>query len=435
MFSKILIANRGEIAVRIIRACKEMGISTVAVFSQADRDALHVALADESCCIGGPAPADSYLNEERIISAALACGAQAIHPGYGFLSENAYFAQLCRKNGIVFIGPCAADMERLSDKAQIKALMQKAGLQVIPGTAVLQSAGQALEAAGKIGYPIMLKARSGGGGRGIRLVRTPGELQQAFPLAVAESESAFGDGAVYLEKFIYPARHIEVQILADEAGNAVCLGERDCSVQLRHQKLIEESPSPGVSDAQRRMLMHLTAKAVQSIGYVGAGTLEFLLDEAGEFWFMEMNVRLQVEHAVTEMLTNIDLVKWQIRTAAGIPIRFAQKDVHLNGCALECRVNARSTGRLRMLHIPGGPFVRFDTYLVQGTQISPYYDALLGKIIVYAGTREEALRKMKAALCELVIDGVETNIEQLLSLVSDERFMTGQYDLTFMEGR
>ena len=435
MFSKILIANRGEIAVRIIRACKEMGISTVAVFSQADRDALHVALADESCCIGGPAPADSYLNEERIISAALACGAQAIHPGYGFLSENAYFAQLCRKNGIVFIGPCAADMERLSDKAQIKALMQKAGLQVIPGTAVLQSAGQALEAAGKIGYPIMLKARSGGGGRGIRLVRTPGELQQAFPLAVAESESAFGDGAVYLEKFIYPARHIEVQILADEAGNAVCLGERDCSVQLRHQKLIEESPSPGVSDAQRRMLMHLTAKAVQSIGYVGAGTLEFLLDEAGEFWFMEMNVRLQVEHAVTEMLTNIDLVKWQIRTAAGIPIRFAQEDVHLNGCALECRVNARSTGRLRMLHIPGGPFVRFDTYLVQGTQMSPYYDALLGKIIVYAGTREEALRKMKAALCELVIDGVETNIEQLLSLVSDERFMTGQYDLTFMEGR
>ena len=435
MFSKILIANRGEIAVRIIRACKEMGISTVAVFSQADRDALHVALADESCCIGGPAPADSYLNEERIISAALACGAQAIHPGYGFLSENAYFAQLCRKNGIVFIGPCAADMERLSDKAQIKALMQKAGLQVIPGTAVLQSAGQALEAAGKIGYPIMLKARSGGGGRGIRLVRTPGELQQAFPLAVAESESAFGDGAVYLEKFIYPARHIEVQILADEAGNAVCLGERDCSVQLRHQKLIEESPSPGVSDAQRRMLMHLTAKAVQSIGYVGAGTLEFLLDEAGEFWFMEMNVRLQVEHAVTEMLTNIDLVKWQIRTAAGIPIRFAQEDVHLNGCALECRINARSTGRLRMLHIPGGPFVRFDTYLVQGTQISPYYDALLGKIIVYAGTREEALRKMKAALCELVIDGVETNIEQLLSLVSDERFMTGQYDLTFMEGR
>ena len=435
MFSKILIANRGEIAVRIIRACKEMGISTVAVFSQADRDALHVALADESCCIGGPAPADSYLNEERIISAALACGAQAIHPGYGFLSENAYFAQLCRKNGIVFIGPCAADMERLSDKAQIKALMQKAGLQVIPGTAVLQSAGQALEAAGKIGYPVMLKARSGGGGRGIRLVRTPGELQQAFPLAVAESESAFGDGAVYLEKFIYPARHIEVQILADEAGNAVCLGERDCSVQLRHQKLIEESPSPGVSDAQRRMLMHLTAKAVQSIGYVGAGTLEFLLDEAGEFWFMEMNVRLQVEHAVTEMLTNIDLVKWQIRTAAGIPIRFAQEDVHLNGCALECRVNAHSTGRLRMLHIPGGPFVRFDTYLVQGTQISPYYDALLGKIIVYAGTREEALRKMKAALCELVIDGVETNIEQLLSLVSDERFMTGQYDLTFMEGR
>lgn len=435
MFSKILIANRGEIAVRIIRACKEMGISTVAVYSQADGDALHVALADESYCIGGPAPAESYLNEERIISAALASGAQAIHPGYGFLSENAYFAGQCRKNGIAFIGPSASDMERLSDKTQIKVLMQAAGLQVIPGTAVLQTVDQALEFAGNIGYPVMLKARAGGGGRGIRMVRTPEELVQAFPLAVAEGTNAFGDGSVYLEKYIYPARHIEVQVLADEVGNAVCLGERDCSVQCNHQKLIEESPSPGVSTAQRRTLMRLASQAIQMLGYTGVGTLEFLLDRSGKFWFMEMNVRLQVEHGVTEMLTKIDLVKWQIRTAAGVPIRFTQDDIPLVGSAVECRINARSTGQLKMLHVPGGPFVRFDTYLVHGVRVSPYYDSLIGKMIVYAGTREEAMRKMKAALCELVIDGIETNIEQQLTLISEEPFMTGQYDLTFMEGR
>lgn len=434
MFSKILIANRGEIAVRIIRACKEMGIATVAVYSTADAEALHVALADESCCIGKPEPGDSYLNEERIISAALATGASAIHPGYGFLSENAHFAANCRKNGVAFIGPTVEHMNRLSDKATIKRLMSDAGLQTIPGTDVLGSVEEALEAAERIGYPVMLKARSGGGGRGIRQVNSPEELETAFPQAEAESAAAFGDRAVYLEKFVFPARHVELQILADEYGNVVCLGERDCSVQRRHQKLIEESPSPAVSAEQRENIIRRVITAVKQVGYVGVGTLEFLLDRAGNFWFMEMNVRLQVEHTVTEMLTNIDLVKWQIRTAAGIPLNFAQKDVTFRGCALECRVNAYAPGKVRMLHVPGGPFVRFDTCLVAGTEVTPYYDSLLGKLIVYAGTREETLRKMKAALCELVIDGVPNNIEEQLDLLSRREFMDGSYDLTFMEG-
>ncbi|MDO4516998.1 MAG: acetyl-CoA carboxylase biotin carboxylase subunit [Bacillota bacterium] len=435
MFSKILIANRGEIAVRIIRACKEMGIATVAVYSQADAEALHVALADESCCIGGPAPADSYLNQERIVSAALATGAQAIHPGYGFLSENAQFAALCGRNGLVFIGPSPESMEALSDKAALKEKMAAGGLPVIPGTGILQTVAEALSAAEAIGYPVMLKAAAGGGGRGIRLAETPEELSAAFPLAVAEGEAAFGDGSVYLEKFVHPARHIEVQILADESGKVVCLGERDCSIQRRHQKLIEESPSPAVSSAQREKLMALCAQAVAGVGYVGAGTLEFLLDREGNFWFMEMNVRLQVEHGVTEMLTKIDLVKWQIRAAAGVCLTFGQEDVGLKGAALECRINATSPGRLEMLHVPGGPFVRFDTYLVTGVTVSPYYDSLLGKLVVYAGTREEAVRKMKAALCELVIEGIDTNIAEQLEIVGGEAFMSGDYDLTLMEGR
>lgn len=435
MFSKVLIANRGEIAVRIIRACKEMGISTVAVYSEADSDALHVALADESYCIGGPSAADSYLNEERIISAALVSKTQAIHAGYGFLSENAHFSQLCAKNGIVFIGPAAETMERLSDKTTIKNLMADAGLDVIRGTDVLASVEEAKAAAEKLGYPVMLKARSGGGGRGIRLVNSEDELPGNYDLAVSEAEAAFGDGAVYMEKFVYPARHIEMQIIADEQGSVVCLGERDCSVQRRHQKLIEESPSPAVTPEMRAELIDRVTKAVKKIGYVGVGTLEFLLDKQNHFWFMEMNIRLQVEHSVTEMLTNIDLVKWQIRTAAGVPLNFSQKDVTLMGSAVECRINALSTGKLGMLHVAGGPSVRFDTYLVQGVEISPFYDSLIGKLIVRAGTREEALRKMKAALCELVIDGIRTNIHQQLRLINDESFKDGSYDLTFMEGR
>ena len=435
MFSKILIANRGEIAVRIIRACKEMGVSTVAVYSEADKNALHVALADESYCIGRSEASESYLNENQIISTALLSGAQAIHPGYGFLSENAHFARLCRKNGIVFIGPNPEDMERLSDKAVLKELMSDAGLTVIPGTKALPSLADAKKAAEKIGYPVMLKACAGGGGRGIRLIRNESEIDDAYMQATAEASSSFGDGSVYIEKYIFPARHIELQILADEDGNVVCLGERDCSLQRRNQKLIEETPSPAVSEEQREKIIKTAVVAVKKIGYVGAGTLEFLCDRQGNFWFMEMNVRLQVEHCVTEMLTGFDLVKWQIRIAAGIPMNFTQDDVRIVGSAIECRINATSCGTLSMLHVPGGPSVRFDTCLVEGTVVTPYYDSLLGKLVVYAKTREEMLRKIRAALCELVVDGIPTNIEEQLRIVSDKRFASGDYDLTFMGSR
>ena len=435
MFSKILIANRGEIAVRIIRACKEMGVATVAVYSEADQNALHVALADQSYCIGGPEASESYLNEDQIISTALLAGAQAIHPGYGFLSENAHFARACRKNGLVFIGPDPDSMEHLSDKAKLKELIRGTGLSVIPGTKAVASAAEAERAAERIGYPVMLKACAGGGGRGIRLIRSEEELADAYHQASGEALNAFGDGSLYLEKYIFPARHVELQVLADEHGNAVCLGDRDCSLQRRNQKLLEETPSPAVGGGQREKIMALAAEAVKKIGYVGAGTLEFLLDREGRFWFMEMNVRLQVEHCVTEMLTGVDLVKWQIRIAAGIPLNFTQKEVRMNGSAIECRINAASCGTLKMLHVPGGPSVRFDTCLVAGTVVSPYYDSLLGKLIVYAKTREETLRKMRAALCELVIDGISTNIEEQLRIVGDERFTSGDYDLTFMGNR
>lgn len=435
MFSKILIANRGEIAVRIIRACKEMGVATVAVYSEADKDALHVALADQSYCIGAAEASESYLNEEQIISTAVLAGAQAIHPGYGFLSENAHFARACRKNGLVFIGPDPENMERLSDKAILKELIRDTGLTVIPGTKAIGSVEEAKEAAERIGYPLMIKACAGGGGRGIRLIRQQEELEDAYYQATSEAISAFGDGSVYLEKYIFPARHVELQILADEHGNAVCLGDRDCSLQRRNQKLLEETPSPAVDDEKRQKIMELSVEAVKKIGYVGAGTLEFLLDKEGNFWFMEMNVRLQVEHCVTEILTGYDLVKWQIRIAAGIPLDFTQKDVKIKGSAIECRINARSCGTLKMLHVPGGPSVRFDTCLMEGTVVSPYYDSLLGKLVVYAKTREETLRKMRASLCELVIDGIQTNIEEQLGIVEDERFTSGNYDLTFMGNR
>lgn len=435
MFSKILIANRGEIAVRIIRACKEMGVATVAVYSEADKNALHVALADQSYCIGSAEAADSYLNQNQIISTAIIAGAQAIHPGYGFLSENAHFARLCRKNGLVFIGPEPESMERLSDKAILKELIKNTGLSVIPGTKAVASVEDAKREADKLGYPVMLKACAGGGGRGIRLIKSEEDIEEAYLQATSEAVSAFGDGSVYLEKYIFPARHVELQMLADEHGNAVCLGERDCSLQRRNQKLIEETPSPAVNVEQRKKIVELAIDAVKKIGYVGAGTLEFLLDRQGNFWFMEMNVRLQVEHTVTEMLTGFDLVKWQIRIAAGIPLSFNQEDIRLNGSAIECRINAQSCGALEMLHVPGGPSVRFDTCLIEGTAVSPYYDSLLGKLVVYAKTREEALRKLRAALCELVIRGIPTNIEEQLRIVEDERFTSGNYDLTFMGNR
>lgn len=432
MFSKILIANRGEIAVRIIRACKEMGIATVAVYSKADQDALHAALADEGYCIGEAEATQSYLQQDRIISAALLSGAQAIHPGYGFLSENAEFAHKCIQNRIAFIGPTLANMRDLSDKQQIKQIMQKAGLTVIPGSGTLVDVQQARREAARIGYPVMLKAVKGGGGRGIRLVENEQMLQSAFQTAVSESMSAFGDGAVYMEKYIHPAKHIEMQVIADEQGHVVCLGERDCSIQQHNQKLVEESPSPVLPAALRAEVMERCARAVQQVGYVGVGTLEFLFD-GRNCYFMEMNVRLQVEHTVTEALTGMDLVKWQIRVAAGIPLGFSQKDVKLSGCAIECRINALAPGRVALLHVPGGPFVRFDTFLVTGCNVPAYYDALLGKLIVYAASREEALRKMQAALCELVIDGVPNNVEQQLDIIGDSRFVDGTYDLDFFK--
>ncbi len=431
MFSKILIANRGEIAVRIIRACREMGISTVAVYSSADAQSLHVALADEAYCIGASEASCSYLNAEAVLSAALVSGAQAIHPGYGFLSENPEFARLCRKNGIMFIGPDAKFMSLFGDKAQAKQLFASAGLDVIPGAREVGDALQARALAEQLGYPVMLKAKLGGGGRGIRLVKSAEEMSLAFAAAASEASSAFGNGALYIEKYIHPARHIEIQVLADEAGNVVCLGERDCSIQRKNQKLIEETPSPALGSEQRSALFDKVRAAVHDIGYTGAGTLEFLFD--GEhFYFMEMNVRLQVEHSVTEMLTRIDIVKWQIRIAAGLSLGFTQADVPLRGSAIECRINAAAPGTIEYLHLPGGPGVRFDSYLDAGSGISAYYDSLLGKLVVYAGAREEAIRKMKSALCELIIRGVPNNTMEQTKLIDSADFMSGRYDLDFV---
>ena len=423
MFSKILIAGRGEIAVRIIRACREMGISTVAVYSEADRDTLHVAMADEAFCIGPASPAQSYLNMDQIISAALVSGAQAIHPGYGFLSENADFAEACRQNNLTFIGPSAEQMKRLSNKETAKTLMKEAGLPIIPGCGILHSVEEALAEGRKVGYPLMLKAASGGGGRGIRLVQHEDELENAYQTSVAEAKSAFGDGSVYMEKYINPARHIEFQILADEQGNVVCLGDRDCTIQVNNQKILEESPSPAVSDETRMKMIPKVVEAVKKTGYTGAGTMEFLMDGEGNFYFMEMNLRLQVEHTVTESLTGIDMVKWQIRIAAGIPLGFTQQEIDMKGCAIECRINALAPGRVTFIHQPGGPFVRFDTYLVMGTEVTPYYDPLVGKLIIYSTTREEAVRKMNAALCELIIEGIPTNVDQQIRIVGSKEFI------------
>lgn len=433
MFTKILIANRGEIAIRIIRACKEMGISTVAVYSQADKESLHTALADQAVCVGGSRADDSYLDAKRIISAALATGAQAIHPGYGFLSENAGFAQLCRQYGITFIGPSAEVISKMGDKEAARKLMRENGVPTTPGTDVLSGTEEAIEAARSIGYPVMIKASAGGGGKGIRLVERPEDLERAFLTASAEAEKAFGDGRVYMEKYLAPSKHIEVQLLADHDGNIVCLGERECSIQKNHQKLIEESPSPGVSPAVREKLMAAAADAARAAGYVNAGTVEFLMDKSGQFYFMEMNTRLQVEHPVTELVTGVDIVKWQIRIAAGVPLDFSQKDIQLQGAAIECRINATKASRVEFFHPPGGPWVRFDSFLYQGCDISPYYDSMLGKLIVYSSTREEAIRKMQSALCELIVDGVENNIEEQIEIVRDRRFRAGDYYTDFIK--
>ena len=432
MFSKILIANRGEIAIRIIRSCKEMGISTVSVYSEVDCDCLHVALADESICIGSAASSDSYLNADRIVSAAIATGAEAIHPGYGFLSESVLLAQLCEEHNIAFIGPPPGVITKMGDKDAAKKIMAGAGVPVIPGSDILEDFEAAKRAAEQIGYPLMIKARAGGGGRGIRAVSTPDELEKSFYTASHEAREAFGDDTLYLEKRIYPAKHIEVQLLADEYGKIICLAERECSIQRNNQKLLEESPSPAVDNELREKLTQASIKVAQAVGYVNAGTVEFLLDQDGYFYFMEMNVRLQVEHAVTEQVTGMDLVKWQIRIAAGVPLDFDQSDVEVLGNSIECRINAGNVGTVEFLHVPGGPRVRFDSALWTGYTVPPYYDSLLGKLIVHAATREEAIRKMHAALCELVIEGVPNNIDEQIGFISDERFQQGEYYTDFL---
>jgi len=443
LFSKILIANRGEIAVRIIRACKEMGILSVAVFSEADRDSLHVSLADESVCIGPPAAKDSYLNMGAILSAAVVTGAQAIHPGYGLLSENAAFARLCEKCKIAFIGPSADLIARMGDKDIARKTMQAAGVPVVPGCDLIENTESAQQAADQIGYPLLVKARAGGGGRGIRMVNRPEELKNAFAAASTEALNAFGDGSVYMEKYLSPVKHIEMQVLCDQYGSVVCLGERECSIQRKRQKMIEESPSPAVTEEMRQKMIEVATKAAHAVNYVNAGTIEFLLDTSGNFYFMEMNTRLQVEHPVTEMVTGIDLVKWQIRIASGVPLSLTQKEVRVGGCAIECRINAEdpsenfrpSCGKISFLHIPGGPWVRFETALYQGYTVPPFYDSLIGKLIVHAKTREEAIRKMQAALCELVIEGVSHNAELQMDILSDEKFKSGDYHTDFLEKR
>ena len=435
MFTKLLIANRGEIAVRIIRACKEMGIRTVAVYSKADAESIHVALADEAICIGEAAAKDSYLNQERIISAAIASKAQAIHPGYGFLAENASFAKLCKKYVIAFVGPSGELIDRMGDKDAARRLMKASGVPIIPGSGILENVDEAKKAAKEIGYPVMLKASAGGGGKGIRLVKTEDELEQAFKTASSEAQQAFGDGRMYMEKYIYPAKHIEVQLLCDEQGHVVCLGERECSIQRNNQKLIEESPSPGVTKEKRAELFEAATKAAKAVGYVNAGTVEFLMDRDKNFYFMEMNTRLQVEHPISELVTGKDIVKWQIRIAAGVELDCTQADIKVRGAAIECRINAGGVGKVNFLHIPSGPWVRFDTFLYQGYEVPPFYDSMLGKMIVFSSTREEAIRKMQSALCELVIGGLPNNIEDQIDIIRDPVFHSGDYYTDFIKNR
>ncbi|MEE1056031.1 MAG: acetyl-CoA carboxylase biotin carboxylase subunit [Acutalibacteraceae bacterium] len=443
MFSKILIANRGEIAVRIIRACREMGISTVAIYSEADKDAMHVQLADESYCVGGPLVADSYLNMAAIITVAVTTGAQAIHPGYGLLSENAKFVSLCEKCNIEFIGPSSEMISLLGDKDMARKTMREAGVPVTPGCDIVETIEKAREEAEKIGFPLLIKARSGGGGRGIRLVNSMDEFDNAYNSASSEAESAFGDGAVYMEKFLKPVKHIEMQLLADKYGNVICMGERECSVQRKNQKLIEESPSSAITPEMRKDMMVAAKKAALAVNYVNAGTVEFLLDKDNNFYFMEMNTRLQVEHPVTEMVTGLDLVQWQIRIAAGAMLTITQDRVFIHGHAIECRINAEnpnenfrpSCGTIKKLHIPGGPSVRFDTAIYQDYSIPPYYDSMIGKLIVQARTRDYAIRKMKMALSELNIHGVEHNRDLQIDILSDREFVEGTYTTDFMENR
>ncbi len=444
MFEKVLIANRGEIACRIIQACRELGLKTVAVYSEADREAMHVKLADEAICIGPPPNKDSYLNVANIISAAVVTGADAIHPGYGNLSEDPTFAEACEECGIKFIGPPAHVIARMGDKAEARRVMRDAGVPVVPGSAgEVYDAREARQIAAELGYPVMLKAVSGGGGRGIRIAHNPHQLTEQFEQARAEAKAAFGNGAVYLEKYIPEPRHVEVQILADEHGNVVYLGERDCSIQYRHQKLIEESPAPGVSPSLRRRLGEAAVRAAQAIGYVNAGTVEFLLDQRGRFYFIEMNTRIQVEHPVTEMITGIDIVREQILIAAGEKLSCEQGRIWFNGHAIECRILAAdgergftpSPGKITAFYVPPGPGVRVDSGVTAGSVVSTFYDPMIAKVICWDRTRELAIARMEATLRNIVIEGIKTTIPLHLKILGNAYFRAGMIDTHFIERR
>ena len=440
MFKKVLIANRGEIAVRIIRACRELGVRTVAVFSEPDRESLHAMIADEAICIGPAKSADSYLNIKAILAACELTGAEAVHPGFGFLSENAGFARMCARCGVTFIGPSPEAMTLMGDKATAKQTMKKAGVPVVPGSdGLIESIEEAKALAEEIGYPVMVKASAGGGGRGIRRVDRPEDLEDAIVNAKQEAKSFFGDDGVYLEKFIVDPRHVEIQLLADKYGNTVYLGERDCSLQRRNQKMVEECPSPIMTPELRARMGEAAVRAAKACGYENAGTVEFLLS-GDQFYFMEMNTRIQVEHPVTEFVTGVDLVKMQIRIAAGEELPFKQEDIRLTGHAIECRINAEnpaqgfrpSPGRITALHMPGGPGIRIDTAVYSGYEITPYYDSMIAKLIAYAPTREEALKKMNWALAEFLVEGVDTNIDFQLKLLRDPDVEDGNYDIGFL---
>ena len=441
MFKKILIANRGEIALRIIRGCRELGIRTVAVHSQADADALHVRFADEAVCIGPPPAKQSYLHVPAIIAAAEISGVDAVHPGYGFLSENAEFADVCRQCGLTFIGPTPENMQNWGDKVTARKNAQRLGLPLLPGTGVLRDVDHAVAEAERVGYPVMLKASGGGGGRGMQILRSETDVRAGFPRARAEAIAGFKNGDLYLERYIEEPRHIEFQVLCDGKGSALVLGERECSIQRRHQKLLEEAPSIAISEQLRHDMSATIARAMKESGYTSLGTLEFLLDERGELYFMEMNTRIQVEHPVTEMVTGIDLVAEQIRVAAGLAPSFPEKTVHPRGHAIECRINAEDPtanfrpcpGRVEFLHFPGGPGVRVDSALYNGCTLSPYYDSLAAKVMVHAPTRLEAIRRMRRCLEEFTLEGFPTNAELSYELLFHPTFVRGGCTTAFLD--
>lgn len=442
MLQKILIANRGEIAVRIIRACREMGIRTVAVYSEADKNSLHKTLADEAICIGPAASSKSYLNMKAILEAACLTGADSIHPGFGFLSENASFAKICNDMGIKFIGPSGELINLLGNKSKAKETMKKAGVPVVPGSeGLIKSKEEAIELAEKIKYPVILKASAGGGGRGIRIAYSKEELEKSYDIVKQEAKISFGDDSIYLEKFIENPRHVEIQILADEHGNCIHLGERDCSIQRRNQKIIEETPSMAINDKTRKKMGQVAVKAVKEIGYTNVGTIEFLVDKNQDFYFMEMNTRVQVEHPITEMVTGIDIIKEQIKIASGQKMLLKQEDIKFTGHVMEARINAENSdknfmpcpGKITGLHLPGGNGIRVDTAIYEGYTVPANYDAMIAKIIAQGKNREETIAKLRSAIAELVVEGIDTNTDFILKILENENFKTNQYDTSFVE--